>query len=221
MTSTSRRRPFFAAAGMLLFVGAACVAAATPADDARATMQGTVDDVLLVLDDTSLSQQAKRDRIQTIAYERFDFVTMSKLVLKRDWKRFDTTQREEFVGEFKEHLSARYGEDLGRYENEKVEVTDQQSETNGDVTVETVIRGGRFDGTPVNYRLRNASSWLVIDVVIENVSLVSSFRKQFADVLERSGPEGVLERLRKKNAQRAAANSEAKTEADSEAKTEP
>jgi phospholipid transport system substrate-binding protein len=205
MTSTSRRPALFAAALLLGFVGAA---AATPADDARATMQGTVDDVLAVLGDTSLSQQAKRDHIQTIAYERFDFVTMSKLVLKRDWKRFDTTQRDEFVAEFKEHLSARYGEDLGRYENEKVEVTSQQSETNGDVTVETVIRGGRFDGTPVNYRLRNASDWLVIDVVIENVSLVSSFRKQFADVLERSGPEGVLERLKKKNAQREAAKAE-------------
>jgi len=45
----------------------------------------------------------------------------------------------------------------------------------------------------------------VIDVVIENISLVSSFRQQFADVLAKSGPTGVLARLKERNAARAAA----------------
>lgn len=178
---------------------------AAPADDARATMQKTVDDVLVILGDSSLALPAKRDRIQAIAYERFDFETMSKLVLKRDWKKFDAAQQQEFVTEFREHLSARYGENLGRYENEKVEVTSHHAETNGDVSVKTVIRGGKFDGTPVDYRLRNASQWRVIDVVIENVSLVSSFRTQFADVLSKSGPTGVLAKLKERNAARKAA----------------
>ena len=190
--------------GLLLALGAGRALAAA-ADDARATMEKTVADVLVVLGDTSLPLQTKKDRIQAIAFERFDFVTMSKLVLKRDWKRFDAGQQQEFVEEFKEHLSARYGENLGRYENEKVEVTSHRTETNGDVTVKTVIRGGQYDGTPVNYRLRNASEWRVIDVVIENVSLVSSFRQQFADVLEKGGPTGVLAKLKERNAARAAA----------------
>ena len=188
--------------GLLLCAAAAL---ATPADDARAAMQKTVSDVLAVLGDKSLSLQAKRDRIQAIAYERFDFVTMSKLVLKRDWKKFDAAQQQQFVEQFREHLSARYGESLGKYADEKVEVTSDHPETNGDVSVMTVIRGGKFDGTPVEYRLRHESDWRVIDVVIENVSLVSSFRTQFADVLEKSGPSGVLKKLEERNATRAAA----------------
>jgi phospholipid transport system substrate-binding protein len=191
-------------AGLLLALGAGA-AWASDADEARKAMERTVADVLVVLGDDSLPLQAKRDRIQAIAYERFDFVTMSKLVLKRDWKKFDAAQQQEFVAEFKEHLSARYGENLGRYERERVEVTSDRKETNGDVTVKTVIRGGKYDGTPVDYRLRNASEWRVIDVVIENVSLVSSFRQQFADVLQKSGPTGVLAKLKERNAARAAA----------------
>ena len=54
---------------------------------------------------------------------------MSKLVLKRDWKKFDAAQQQEFVAEFQEHLSARYGENLGRYERERVEVTSDRKET--------------------------------------------------------------------------------------------
>ena len=102
----------------LLLALCAGPARAADADQARATMEKTVADVLLILGDASLPLQTKKDRIQAIAYERFDFVTMSKLVLKRDWKRFDPAQQQEFVEEFKEHLSARYGENLGRYENE-------------------------------------------------------------------------------------------------------
>jgi phospholipid transport system substrate-binding protein len=203
MKSRNELRGALALALLLLLATPGALAA--PADDARATMEKTVADVLAILGDGSLPLQTKKDRIQAIAWERFDFVTMSKLVLKRDWKRFDAAQQQEFVAEFKEHLSARYGENLGRYENEKVEVTSHHTETNGDVTVKTVIRGGKYDGTPVNYRLRNASSWRVIDVVIENVSLVSSFRQQFADVLERGGPTGVLAKLKERNAARAAA----------------
>jgi phospholipid transport system substrate-binding protein len=203
MTSRSSRR-------LALGLGVALVlstslAAASPVDDARATMQTTVTDVLKVLDDHALSLQVKRDRIQAIAFERFDFLTMSKLVLKRDWKKFDPAQQKEFVTEFREHLSARYGENLGKYDSEKVDVTAAVAETNGDVTVKTVIRGGKYDGTPVDYRLRNGSGWQVIDVVIENVSLVSSFRTQFADVLAKSGPTGVLAKLKERNAARAAA----------------
>jgi len=180
-------------------------AAATPTQEARATMEKTVADVLAILGDKSLTLPVKRERIQAIAYDRFDFLTMSKLVLKRDWKKFDAAQQQEFVTEFREHLSARYSENLGRYENEKVEVTSDHAETNGDVSVKTVIRGGKYDGTPVDYRLRKGSDWQVIDVVIENVSLVSSFRTQFADVLAKSGPTGVLAKLKERNAARAAA----------------
>ncbi len=203
MTSRSSRQ-------LVLGLGVALVlstslAAAAPVDEARTTMQTTVTDVLKVLDDHALSLQVKRDRIQAIAFERFDFLTMSKLVLKRDWKKFDAEQQKEFVTEFREHLSARYGENLGKYDSEDVEVTGAHAETNGDVTVKTVIRGGKYDGTPVDYRLRNGSGWQVIDVVIENVSLVSSFRTQFADVLAKSGPTGVLAKLKERNAARTAA----------------
>jgi len=192
----------------LAFAALLCLAApaaADPAADARAAMETTIAGVLAILQDQSLPLPVKKQRIQEIAYERFDFETMSKLVLKRDWKKFDAAQQQEFVVQFREHLSARYSENLSKYDQQQVEITGQRVESNGDVTVKTVIRGGEFDGTPVDYRLRRGSDWEVIDVVIENVSLVSSFRQQFADVLAKSGPTGVLARLKERNAARAAA----------------
>jgi phospholipid transport system substrate-binding protein len=81
-----------------------------------------------------------------------------------------------------------------------LEVLSEKPEQRGDVTVECRVVGGQFDGAQMNYRMRGKTGeWLIIDVVIEGVSLVSSYRDQFKDIMGRGGPERLLERMREKN----------------------
>jgi phospholipid transport system substrate-binding protein len=184
----------------LLFAAAASPALADPAADARAAMQGTIDAVLKVLRTPGSSEATRRSEIEEIAKQRFDFTTMSKLVLKRDWKRFTPPEQSEFVGEFTEYLSASYGTRIARYANEEVVTLGARAEANQDVTVQTAIKGGQFDGATVDYRMRLISGkWQVIDVVIEGISLVSNFRSQFADVIAKGGPQELLKRIKAKN----------------------
>ncbi|MGE4652990.1 MAG: ABC transporter substrate-binding protein, partial [Myxococcota bacterium] len=77
----------------------------------------------------------------------------------------------------------------------------ERQEPRGDVTVKTAIVGGENNGALVDYRMReDKGRWKIIDVVIEgSISLVANFRDQFRDVIARSGPEGLLEKLREKN----------------------
>ena len=71
----------------------------------------------------------------------------------------------------------------------------------GDVTIQSVVRGGEFEGALVDYRMREKNGqWLVIDVIVEGISLVSNFRDQFKEVLARGGPDELLKKLREKNA---------------------
>lgn len=164
-------------------------------------IDATAQAVLEVLKEPDLTPDERRKRIESIAYEQFDFETMSKLVLARDWRRLDAAQRDEFVEAFREHLSRSYGTRIERYDQVDVEVLGDRLEPRGDVTVRTRILGGEADGVAVDYRLRErGETWRVIDVVIEGVSLVSSFRDQFAEVIGREGPEGLLRRLKEKNA---------------------
>jgi len=169
-------------------------------ESARQVVESTVAQVLAVLQTPDLTLDQRRTRIEKIVYVEFDFQTMSRLVLARNWKKFDAAQREAFIREFKRHLSRSYGTRLARYEQEQVEVTGERTEKRGDVTVLTVIRGGQFDGAEINYRMRDREdSWRVIDVIIEGVSLVSNFRSQFKDVVSREGPAGLIEQLKTKN----------------------
>ena len=57
-----------------------------------------------------------------------------------------------------------------------------------------------FDAAEISYRLRNRNErWRIIDVVIEGVSLVSNYRSQFAEILNRGTIDDLLAKMREKN----------------------
>jgi len=138
--------------------------------------------------------------IEEIAYDLFDFTTMSKLVLARNWRKLDKDKRREFVGEFRTHLSRTYGTRLDRYDQERVDVYAAKVEVRNDVSVKSRIVGGQFDGAEIAYRLRNRKGeWKIIDVVIEGISLVSNYRSQFSTVLNGGTIDDLITKLKDKN----------------------
>jgi len=165
----------------------------------KAVIEETVTKVLAVLSGDGSSEQ-RITEIEQIAYEVFDFTTMSKLTLARGWRKLDDGQKREFVQEFKRLLSRTYGSRVDSYSQEKVEVYGVQVEPRDDVTIKTMIKGGQYDGVEINYRLRNREDrWRIIDVVIEGVSLVSSYRSQFKDIMAQGGPTELLSKIKDKN----------------------
>lgn len=204
----SRERGRIALAGCL---AAGLVAAATHAGAVGdgdksaplAVVSQTIESIVDILSDTTLGKQQRMQSIQQIAYAHFDFETMSKLVLARDWKRLSDDQKVEFIQQFKLLLSRSYGGRLDRWGDEKIEVLGERQEPRGDVTVKTRILGGGFDGATIDYRLRESKSgqWKAIDVVAEGVSLVSSYRSQFREAMAGGGPEALLKRMAQKNAE--------------------
>ena len=166
----------------------------------REVVEATVGQVLEILGEESLDTDARRARIEAIAFDVFDFTTMSKLALGRAWRKLDDDQKRAFVAEFKAHLSRTYGSRLDRYRQESVEIVGQREEARGDVTVLTKVQGGQFDDVEMSYRLRHRRErWQVIDVVIEGISLIANFRSQFKEVMSKGGFDRLLEELRTKN----------------------
>jgi phospholipid transport system substrate-binding protein len=187
----------------------ALLSAASPAEPQVsapvALVSATMDEAIAILNDKKLSREDRLSRLEDIARRRFDFVAMSRLVVASHWKRFSPEQQRELVGEFEAFLARTYGERIDRYTNEKVEVVGEQAQGRY-VKVLTKIVGGEYGGAEVNYRLLEAGgAWRVVDVEVEGISLVLNYRDQFKAVLARGGPEGLLEALRKKNAEGAVA----------------
>lgn len=195
---TTRKRVSSALLALALLLAGTARAASTPAQ----VVEGLAGQVVAVLKDNALSSDAKRARIEAIAYEAIDFVTLSKLVLARNWPKFSPPQRAEFEQEFKRHLSVTYGRNIDSYKNETVKILGERQEARGDVTVHSkILRGGGSEDVLVDYRLRQRDGqWRIIDVIVEGVSLVSNFRSQFQDIVAQGGPDRLLVLLREKNA---------------------
>jgi phospholipid transport system substrate-binding protein len=186
--------------GIALVVSIGAAESPPPDTSAREVIDETVGKIIKILNDEGTPEDVRRDRIAEIAYERFDFDTMSKLVIARPWRKFTKEERAEFIAEFKTHLARSYGRRLSRYEGLAVKVVGDVPEQRGDVTVQSKVVGGQFDGAEMNYRMRGQTGeWLVIDVVIEGVSLVSNFRSQFKPIVAEGGAAELLSRLKDKN----------------------
>ena len=165
-------------------------------------------DVIGVLRDGQLAGDARRQKIEEIAYSHFDFERMSRLVLARNWRDLDDAQRSAFEAEFRKHLSLTYGRRLNSYTDEQIKIVEARKAGRSDVQVLTKVIGGAAgpDGIAIDYRLRERDgNWLVIDVIVEGVSLIQNFRAQVQDIISTKGVSSLLEILREKNAKDEAA----------------
>jgi len=168
--------------------------------EATALVETTLAEVLGVLRDTGLPDATRRSRVEEVIYARFDFATISRLVLARNWSKLSPQQRVEFVTELKRHLSLSYWKTLDDNRDSDPEVRGARAERNGDVTVRSEVEAERTQPVRIDYRLRNGETgWRVIDVIIEGVSLVQNFRTQTQELIQDAGVEQLIEKLREKN----------------------
>ena len=64
--------------------------------------------------------------------------------------------------------------------------------------METLIITSSAD-IPVDYRLyQKGDQWLVYDVIIEGVSLISNYRSSYQEIMKKEGFDGLLAKMRAK-----------------------
>lgn len=170
--------------------------AGAPTDQLRAH----TDRVVRVLDDPALSQSQRRAEIRAVALEAFDVAEAARRALGPHWPRRSAAEQEEFKGLFQTLLERGYLSRIGEYGGERVQYVGERIE--GDyATVRAQIVTAKGTQVPVEARvLRRGDRWLMYDVLIENVSLVASYRSQFDHVIRTSSFEELVRRLKSRGA---------------------
>jgi phospholipid transport system substrate-binding protein len=181
--------------GALLVGGSATPAAAgVPTDQ----LKGAVERVLKTLDDPALRGETRlgerRAAVRKIANEIFDFTEIAKRSMARHWQPLSEAQRTEFVGLFADLLERSYISKIETYGGDTAERAD------GDfATVSTRIITKNGTEVPVDYRMvKRTDRWLVYDVSIEGVSLVSNYRTQFNKIIQTTSYNELVSKLRTK-----------------------
>ncbi|MCP1673134.1 phospholipid transport system substrate-binding protein [Natronocella acetinitrilica] len=164
------------------------------------------------------NQDAIRDRPR-VAFELIDdilsphvhYPLMGQLILTSEWRTASEAQRQEFLDTFREYIIRTYSKLLSDNVDEVVRVVQQsgtimavrsvtEPDQRGRVTVRTqfLLESGNV---PVQYRMiATDNGWRVWDVVIESISFVTNYRDEFGSEMRRHGLDGLIERLKERNA---------------------
>lgn len=134
---------------------------------------------------------------------KVDVNAMSRSVLgRRIWNSASGSQRSRFKNEFVSLVINTYSSALRQYTNEKVKVYPLRGDAanRSRVLVRSKIIRKNGPSIPLNYRLvRRGSGWRIYDMSVEGVSMVQSFRSQFAGELSRGSLEQLIQRLSQHN----------------------
>ena len=141
------------------------------------------------------------DMVNELVIPRFDFISMSKWVLGKHWKTASETQRLKFIAQFKALLIRTYARALLEYSGQNIKYYPiEQNPQSNLAVVKTELTSSSNTKLPILYRMHQKNEeWKVIDIAVDGVSLVTTYRGSFATQIKKNGFDSLLNELSKKN----------------------
>jgi phospholipid transport system substrate-binding protein len=174
------------------------VSAGAPTDQ----LKSQIDRTIKILDDPELKKPGKqRDRraaVRQVANDIFDFGETAKRSLARHWAARTQTERDEFVQLFGDLLERSYISKIELYGGEKIRFVGEAVDPDGAI-VKTRLVTRQDTEIPIDYRMHaRGDKWLVYDVLIEGVSLISNYRTQFNKIITTSSYQELVKKMKSK-----------------------
>jgi phospholipid transport system substrate-binding protein len=189
MNLLSRGRPFLLA---LLFLALALPATAGPPTD---YVRGILEEVIRIQNDPAM-EKTRAEAIRRIIQKNFDFPRMAQDSLGPAYARLSPGQRQEF-----ERLFAALFQDsytrlvLNFLKRETVTYHRETLEGPRAKVYTTLVRTN--ETIPVDYLMHTRSnSYLLFDVIVDGVSILENYKRQFAQVISTKSFDFLLERMR-------------------------
>ena len=183
---------------------AAAVSAATPGaeDVVRSTSNQVIERLAQEKQNLDAHPERLYELIQELVVPHFDFPIMSRWALGKAWNTIDAGSQEQFIVQFRTLLVRTYAKALMEYSDEKVEFLPLESDPNSNlVVIKTQVSGkGSANSTPINYRMHvSGGEWKVIDISVDGVSLIGTYRGSFAAEIRKSGIDSLIQKLTERN----------------------
>jgi phospholipid transport system substrate-binding protein len=146
----------------------------------------------LAADETALFEV-----VDDILLPRFDRDYSGRLVMGKTYRDATPEQRERFITGLYRKLVRTYSSSILDYDSESLQILGTKGDiADGKVIVETEVRLDDGTPVPVGYRMRETDgTWKAYDVIIEGISYVANYRKQYDGEFRAKGIDGVIREL--------------------------
>lgn len=190
----------------LFLTGAAPAGANSPDAVVRQVADGVIERIEAERPALQANPALVYDLVDELVIPSFDFVSMAKWILGRNWKSASPEQQAGFIEQFKTLLVRTYARALLEYSGQRIKyLAVEQKPDSKLAVVKTELTSAGAQSFPVAYRMyRKDQTWKVVDVAVDGVSLVSTYRGSFAAQIKDNGFDGFLKELALKNEKLAA-----------------
>lgn len=184
---------------ILVFVPLFGVVAEDSASETVSSVVGQVRKVI-VAEQKTLSPKELDKKLYGIIAPVFDFKTMARSSLAKHWKSTTASEQQEYVNLFSELLAQTYLKRIRENAAESgINVVGEKSRGKDKAIVQTKVTYDKDQTVTIDYRLRQKDGlWLVYDVIIENIGLVSNYRQEFDGIVKKEKVSGLIKKLREK-----------------------
>ncbi len=165
--------------------------------DAKALVAGKYAEINRIVE-TDKTDEGVRKQVVVVLESFTDFKEFGRLTLKRHWKGLKPEQQELFVATYRrlihksyvKHFKANKPLDLS-FRGDPKYIADK-------ALVKTQVKSGGTTAD-VDYKLHQvAGEFMAYDIVIDDVSLMRSYRKQFGRIMKKDGFDVLIEKMTRK-----------------------
>ena len=131
-----------------------------------------------------------------------NFEKTTRLAASRYWREASAAQQEALVEAFRNTLIRTYSGALANVDQvSRINIQPFRGDAEADdVVVRSLVTQSNGPAVGVDYRLeRTPEGWKVYDLNIENIWLIQNYRNQFAQQIQRSGIDGLIQALNQNN----------------------
>jgi phospholipid transport system substrate-binding protein len=189
---------------MILAFGLAAAGAradATPAEAPDVALRTTTEQIRGMIRDhydqyksnSAVFYQAVND----VVVPRFDVQGIARAVLGLDYRNATPDQRQRFATAFKDMLVHSYANALlDNYKSVKIDWMPPRMLNATDASVNTSLTRDNGQSYAIGFRVHVVDGdWKILDIVVENVSLVLSYRTQLGAEVKRTSLDDVISRM--------------------------
>ena len=184
---------------ILLLIMISSSADALQESDIAPQMKNNIDKITDLLQNKLIQQEEKNLKIFELFDTIFDYSSMSKIALGKNWKKLSSKQKVEFKNIFTQKLKQSYINKLKLYTNEKVIINKTEKLKRTRIRLYTVLIGKDQEYKIVYkfHRTKKNEEWLIYDVEMIGVSIMKTYRKQFSEFLSSNTFDTLIAELNK------------------------
>jgi len=165
-----------------------------------AYVKGILDQVIAIQSDPAKSgpehRAVRAQAIRQVIRKNFDFSLMARNSLGATYDRLSSGQRQEFVATFSSLFQDSYTRLVLDFLKKETITYDQERREGKGARVNTkMIRTN--ETIPVDYLMRpQGQAWLLYDVIVDGVSILDNYQRQFAQVIKTNSFEFLLNKMK-------------------------